>query len=518
MIIDANEIETGTSIRCDLCIIGAGAAGITLAREFDGSGLNIWLLESGGFEREPDIQAMYKGSSIGRPYYALDVTRLRYLGGTTNHWSGICRPLDEIDFKKRDWVRYSGWPFNREHLVPWYRRAQTVCQLDEFSYDADDWLPDNQKPSPFKTENIITKVYQHSPPTRFGRVYRSQIKKSRNITVCLHANLTRLQADTPPAYLKHLSVTTLQGKTFNIKPLISVLACGSLENARLLLTSNDVETNGLGNQHDLVGRFFMDHLSLPNNGAMLTTTHHLSDFWYQIRYRARRKLPVPALLLSDALQEKNATSNYNVILRPPKRIAGVNSYRYLENSIKRDKEITNFWRHVGNIFSDIDDVGSMLYYRNTENLPIEPLLSQQWEQVPNPDSRITLSTGRDRLGLQRIQLDWRLSDIDKRTAITAQLALAREIGNLGLGRLRIDTGTEEAVVKAATGDHHQLGTTRMHESPELGVVDPDCRLHSTHNLYIAGGSVFPTIGCTNPTLTVVALALRLADHLKEKLS
>ena len=169
MIIDANEIENGTLIQCDLCIIGAGAAGITLAREFDGSGLNVWLLESGGFEFEQDTQEMYKGSSVGRKYPPLDVTRLRYLGGTTNHWNGLCRPLDEIDFQKREWIAHSGWPFDKNHLMPWYRKAQKACELETFEYAAGYWLPKEQKPSPFESGHIRPQIYQQSPPTRFGK-------------------------------------------------------------------------------------------------------------------------------------------------------------------------------------------------------------------------------------------------------------------------------------------------------------------------------------------------------------
>jgi len=519
MIIDANEIETGTSIRCDLCVIGAGAAGITLAREFDGTDLNVWLLESGSFEPEPETQAMYKGKSVGQPYFPLDRTRLRYLGGTTNHWTGLCRPLNELDFKKRDWLNYSGWPFDREHLIPWYRKAQVVCELDDFFYDVADWLPEDQKPSPFKAGNIRAEVYQNSPPTRFGKVYREQIRKSRNITACLHANVTRLQADNPPVQLQHLRIETLHGTKIRIQPRITVLACGSIENARLLLASNDIEAKGLGNSHGLIGRFFMDHLTRWNSGTLLTTTGRLSSFWYQPRHKAGRRLPIPTLLLANAVQRQKKIGNYSVIIRPPFRSAGLMSFTYLENSIKNDRKVDMFWYHMGKILGDVDDVTSMLYYRysGSDDKPVELPLYSQWEQAPNPDSRITLSSDRDQLGMPRVKLDWRLSEIDKHTVVAGQLALARELGHLGIGRVRTELD-EDLDPASLEGDQHQLGTTRMHVLPQQGVVDTNCRLHSLNNLFVAGGSVFPTAGSTNPTLTVVALALRLADHLQEKLA
>lgn len=520
MIIDAYEIEAGTSVQCDLCIIGAGAAGISLAREFDNTNLNVWLLESGNFDFERATQDMYAGTSIGRSYYPLDQTRLRYLGGTTNHWGGLCRPLDGLDFSKREWIPYSGWPFDRNHLTPWYKRAQTICELDRFDYDAESWLPEEQKPSPFAAGHLQTKVYQHSPPTRFGKTYREQIRASSNITACLHANVTNLETNDPPVHLRQLQVKTLNGIQLNIRPRITVLACGSIENARLLLSSNEIDTKGLGNQHGLVGRFFMDHLILRKSSALLTTSKLLPKFWYRPQHRKRRLMPTPTLILGNEVQEQEKISNYSVTLRPPARPAGLTSYRYIEAQLDRERGIDRFWHHLGNILGDIDDVASMLYYKHTdnENRPVEPVLYQQWEQVPNPDSRVTLSSEKDRLGLPRVKLDWQLSEIDFHTLVAGQQALAREVGRLGIGRLRTDLGKKREMPDNVRGDHHQLGTTRMHESPLQGVVDANCKLHSIDNLFIAGGSVFPTAGSANPTLTIVALALRLADHLKEKLA
>lgn len=518
MIVDTNELESGSTIQCDLCIIGAGAAGISIAREFDNTKLNVWLVESGGLEYESDTQNMYKGQSIGRKYPPLDVTRLRYLGGTTNHWNGLCRPLDEIDFQKRDWIAHSGWPFDRNHLLPWYKKAQSVCELNAFEYGIDYWLPEEQKSSPFKSGRIRPTMYQQSPPTRFGESYRKQLKDSSNITVCLHANVTHLQANNPPVLLRHLNIESLQGKKITIRPRVTVLACGSIENARLLLAANDVESNGLGNHHDNVGRYFMDHLTITS-GALLTTKTFLSRFWYEYRIKGKPRRQLPTLLLDDELQRAEKIGNYSVILRPPARSIGVASFRRLEGQLDRGKGIDNFWQHLGNIIGDVKEVSSMLYYRysDEENNTIEPRLYQQWEQVPNPNSRVKLSTNSDSLGLPRAELDWQLSDIDRRTLAAGQQALAREVGQLGLGRLRIDTAAEKVMPKDVMWDNHQLGTTRMHESAKQSVVDGDCRLHTVNNLYVAGGSVFPTSGSTNPTLTVVALALRLADHLREKL-
>jgi choline dehydrogenase-like flavoprotein len=519
MIIDANEIESDTSIQCDVCIIGAGAAGITLAREFDGTGLKVWLLESGGIDFEQDTQDLYKGTSTGHDYFPLDKTRLRYLGGTTNHWTGMCRPLDAIDFESREWIPNSGWPFDREHLIPWYQRAQSVCDLEEFRYEAKQWLPDDQQDIPFKPGTFRTQVYQASAPTRFGVDYRQQIKKSKNITLCLHANVTHLQASNPPTSLRHLRVETLGGKNFRIKPEACVLASGSIENARLLLVSNDINSDGLGNDNGKVGRYFMDHLVISRSGSLMTTTGLIPEIFYNHYYLRQRRPLHFTVLLDQVSQQQQQVANYSAMFYPALLSKGVKSYRRVTRKLKRDEQVDNWWQHIGNILGDLDEVSSKFYYDHmtAKPAPLQLDFYNQWEQVPDPDNRITLDRTRDSLGMQRVKLRWQLGEIDRRTVLAAHKVMALEAGRAGLGRVRLGFTESEPLPDDVRGDNHQMGTTRMHIDPSLGVVDANCRLHTVQNVYVAGGSVFPTCGSTNPTLTVVALALRLADHIKEKL-
>jgi choline dehydrogenase-like flavoprotein len=224
------------------------------------------------------------------------------------------------------------------------------------------------------------------------------------------------------------------------------------------------------------------------------------------------------MMLSNKVQEKQKVGNYSAYFRPPIKAAGISSFLYIEKQINQDQEIYNLWQHMGNILGDMDEVVPMLYYRNKESRPIVPYLFQLWEQSPNPQSRLTLSTERDKLGLRKIDLDWRLSEIDHLTMRIGQETLACEFGKLGIGRLRVDTSDISEMPDKVQGDNHQMGTTRMHNSPDYGVVDADCKLHYIDNLYISGGSVFPTAGSSTPTLTIVALSLRLAHHLRQKLS
>lgn len=516
MIVDANKIENSTVIQCDICIIGAGAAGITLARELDGSELNVWLLESGGFDFERETQDLYKGTTSGHPYFELDETRLRYLGGTTNHWSGMCRPLDEIDFEARDWIPGSGWPFDRNHLLPWYRRAQVVCELGEFTYDASRWLPENQHVLPFTEGTFTSSVYQRSVPTRFGRTYRSQLKKSRNVTLCLHANVTHLQANQSGKQLQSLHIATLENNRLRIEPRTCILAGGSIENARLLLASNDANANGLGNENDLVGRYFMDHLVLSRNGALMTTTGLVPQSYYIPYYRHRGRSVNLTVLLAKAAQRQQQTANYSAMFFPVLLSEGVKSYRRLTRKFKNNKEVDDWWHHIGNMLGDFDEVASKFYYDHltTKPAPLQLEFYNQWEQAPDPDNRVSLGSDKDALGMQRANIAWRLGEIDRRTLLKAHEVMALEAGRTGIGRVRPGIMENDPLPASVRGDNHQMGTTRMHTDPALGVVDANCRLHTVANVYIAGGSVFPTCGSTNPTLTVVALALRLADHIK----
>src|SRR5271163_1943823 len=161
MFIDLRSIPDGTEITTEICIVGAGAAGITLAREFNGSGMACALLESGGTDFDSKTQELYAGDNIGRPFLDLTTCRLRYFGGTTNHWGGWCLPLDPIDFEAREGLAYRGWPFGRFELYRWYRQAQDVCKIGPFDYAPEDWgVVQTKLPAPFRGPHFIPRIIQ----------------------------------------------------------------------------------------------------------------------------------------------------------------------------------------------------------------------------------------------------------------------------------------------------------------------------------------------------------------------
>ena len=482
MILDANDITPRSEIQCDICIIGAGAAGITIARELSNTGQSVWLLESGGYKQESETQALYQGASSGRRYHPLDRTRLRYLGGTTNHWSGMCRPLDAIDFEKRDWIDYSGWPFNRDVLLPWYKRAHEYCELDEFNYSPGHWIPEAREMLGHGFSSFHPQVYQYSPPTRFGEAYRKELQDSVNVTVCLYANVTHLQAADPPRSIDHVRVSTLDGVNFRLKAGRYVLACGGIENVRLLLAANDIANNGLGNDHDLVGRFFMDHLVWLPGGRIESDEARIPHPVYFNTYTntagGRRMRPRTSFLLSEDQQSAQRIAGYNVMLFPSPRSKGEASYRYLQAMMARDGDINDLWQHLASMIADIGDVAPRVYedYFSDASPHLKLILYHQWEQVPNPDSRITLASERDALGMPRVILDWRLSDLDRRTLSFARREFKQEIERIGLAEMIDDEIYGNALPEEVHSDNHQLGTTRMHDDPKQGVVDSDCRV------------------------------------------
>jgi len=517
LLIDARTVPKNQVIDTEVCMVGAGAAGITMAREFVGQEFRVCLLESGSLEFDEGTQSLYKGKNIGHSYPLIDLARLRYFGGTTNHWGGMCRPLDEIDFEKRDWVAHSGWPFRKSDLTPFYERAQAICQLGPFAYDAEFWEDTQNSPSlPFTGNRVLTKVYQLSPPTRFGKVYRDEIMHADNFSTYLHANVVDIETTETAKTVNRLRVATLHGNKFWVSAKIFILAMGGLENARVLLLSNKIQKAGLGNQNDSVGRFFMDHPHVVS-GVFLPSTPNLPFALYS-PHKVNKTQVWGTLTLAEEVLRDEKLLNFTTFLQPLDKEAvkkGVASLKFLYRRI-RDGEIPDdFWKHLGNVISDIDDVAITVYGKMfNRNRPF--ILYNRVEQAPNPDSRVTLVAERDSLGQNRIQLDWRLSAIEKQTIRRAQEVIGQELGRAGLGRLRVTLDNDDpSRPPLLEGGWHHMGTTRMHIDPKKGVVNENCRVHGISNLFIAGSSVFPTGGSANPTLTIVALAVRLADHVKK---
>jgi choline dehydrogenase-like flavoprotein len=522
MFVDARSLPADATIEGETGVIGAGAAGITLARELSRDGSGIVVLESGTFEFEPETQKLYHGDVVGRDFVPLDADRLRFFGGTTNHWDGACNPFDPIDFEVRDYVRDSGWTFDHATLDPYYRRAQSVCQLGPYTYEPQDWADPGAAPFDFGAGARIRNVlFQNSPPTRFGTVYRDELAKAAGVTVYLHANVVDIEATENTAEVTGLRVAALGAAQFRVKARRYVLAAGGIENARILLTADRVETGGLGNANGLVGRYFMDHLQVNKTANILFNEAYPNFAFYDFHVVNGIKI-YGGFQATAETQRREALPNFHIGLDPG-HLADVStsmaSLRTLYKSMRAGRWPSNVGFHLGRIIGDLDGLTAALYHRVRGDQPPLFTTSYSCECPPDPESRVKLTDARDALGQRQVALDWRVPGDVVATMERAHRILGEELGRVGLARLRLNTAdTTGDPMEFATHGHHHMGTTRMHDDPKRGVVDADCRVHGKANLYIAGSSVFPTYSHDNPTYTLVALAIRLADHLKSQRS
>ncbi|MFN3201656.1 MAG: FAD-dependent oxidoreductase [Bradymonadia bacterium] len=505
MIQDARELSEGALVEADLCIIGGGAAGMSIARQFlDQSALKVVLLESGGLKKDPKSHALNQGEVVGRNYFKLEDSRSRYFGGSTNCWAGLCLPLQAVDFEKRDYLPHSGWPITRADLDPFYARAQGLLDLGRYEYRSKPWGAGKRLPLDLSKGPLESAIFQMSRPTRMGTAWRDLFKTSESVRVLLHANVTRLGLAAGGGALEELDVKVIDGPGFKVKARHYVLATGGLENPRIMLASKDVNPKGVGNDNDLVGRFFMEHPHTDGEGVLVASPH-LRDWGFYKVHRARGARIWGMFQAPDALIKKEKMLNFSMVLFP-----------YKPRGKKPAHPLTEA---VAQAVAETDTLLDEPPPAPPKDGPLLLTLGTPSEQAPNPDSRVTLSDEKDPLGMPRIALDWRMSDIDKRSIKRAHELMALTVARAGLGRMKVTLDDDEkSWPKQMHGGWHHMGTTRMASDSKSGVVDQHCTVHGVENLSIAGSSVFTTGGAANPTLTIVALALKLADHLKGKLS
>jgi len=362
---------------------------------------------------------------------------------------------------------------------------------------------------------------------RFNSNQVKDLVAASNARIVLHANVVRIQAGENARHVKHLLVRTLDGRETSIRAKHFVLACGAIENARLLLLSDDVEKAGIGNSGDQAGRYFMEH---PHGRIAHIETADPAWFWAQYRKRYPKAGPplAPALVTAESLQRRKGILNSAAtfkIQRNPELGLGLGSKVYL--NLKHDLNASKSNRRMWHLYRGLLDwlqkhVSMTLLRAGAKTRGMELYLMARAEQAPNPDSRVRLSSETDMLGCRRGDLDWQMSELDKRSVLELARAMGREFERLGLGKLQtspwLEDGTANWPVDPTVGNHpiggyHHMGTTRMSASAATGVVDGNCTVHGYANLHIAGSSVFTTGGWANPTLTILALSHRLADHL-----
>lgn len=545
---DAIDIPHGTILECDVAVVGSGAAGISLACELIGSGKQVILLESGGLALESGTQDLADGEVTDSSSHGpLDRYRKRMFGGTTTVWGGRCAPFDGIDFEKRDHVPHSGWPIGPDDLAPYYKRAHDYTLTGDCDYNCASSLKDGAEPTiPGLGDDIWLqdRLWRFSLPTDYGTEFGERLRNADNVRIILHANVLKLHTEASGQRIERVEASSLKDNRFTVKAGTVILAAGGLESTRLLMVSDDVHTNGLGNAHDQLGRYYLSHIS-GDLGEIRFEPRDRRVIWqYQ---KARDGVYVKRnLRVREAVQRHEGLLNFRAILTHPPFAgadhgSGVLSAVYLVKRFFRgqippeySKELASAGyhhvpQHLRNVVMGAPGLvrfGSHWFLRRTlarRKYPSVSLKSRSnaytihfdAEQTPNPDSRVTLSDRTDRFGFPLLKADWKWSDQDIVSVVRHHQLLRDEIESNKVGRLTLPNEEVPDVVRAgfAVGSHH-IGTTRMADDPRHGVVDRNCEVHGVKGLFIAAPSSFPTASYANPVLTITALAIRIADHVK----
>lgn len=522
MISDARALPHDSVLDADLCIVGAGAAGITIARQLLGSGLVVCLLESGGLTCEARSQALCE-AELDRPEpLPPSYARARCFGGTTSRWSGLCRPLDPIDFEARPGTSWTGWPFAAETLDPYYRRAQEICRLGPCAYGADAWSPQGA-PRPLRLggRQMRSVVFQISPPVRFGIAYRREIEEDADTRVLLHANAVGIDVTDSGRTVTAIRVATPSGARLSVAAQHFVLAAGGIENARLLLTGNPRFPEGLGNERGLVGRFYMDHPKIWKAGRVHLSRPAPQPGFYDPHRVGGTRIQGAFGPTEEALRQ-GALANFAICLdeaSPADFSRGAAALRAWRRAGRLGRiGARETLRHARLVGADIGGFARAVW-RTRLRRERRIFTTRYWADCPpDPESRVSLSGQRDVFGVPLPRIAWRLPS-DLRSQVERAHALLdaalRESGE-GSAFVAPAEAFYDALEDIENSCHH-MGTTRMDRDPARGVVDEHGRVHGLANLFIAGSSVFPGYGQANPTLTIVALSLRLAEHLEHTL-
>lgn len=528
--VDAEELAAEASLESEIAVVGAGAAGITLALELARLGREVLLLEGGRPEPSAAIQALHEIESVGRPMRPNYLPRVRQLGGTCNLWAGRAMRLLPEDLRARPAVPDGAWPIDPAELEALYPEAERILGLPgPGAFEPRSWLGDA---SPFERTLLAggrlvpTVSLWAVRPRRFARDFGAALDADPRIRILLGAQAVGLREDTERSRVVAVRLRTLGGRDLEARARHVVLACGGLENARLLLLSTDRRPEGIGNASGLVGRFFMDHPRAVWGRIELRAEARLRllrgrpvaggkvqhGLAAAAPLRAERRLLHHYLTL-ESEHSSYAREQYDVAVQVAKRLLrrghvggrldlrGVLAERTPDLLyLLTPKEILPHWAY-------------RLAWSARERLPRRPraerfVLVHFCEQPLDPESRVALSDRRDALGVPLVRLDWRIQPEVVRGIEELVALLAEEIERTGLGTVVPGDGEPRF-----TDASHHLGTTRMGTDPRTSVVDPFGRVHGTENLWVAGSSVFPSGGHANPTLTIVALALRQARRI-----
>ena len=467
---------------------------------------------------------MYDSEIVGLPHDSIEQGRARIFGGTTTLWGGQALRFDDIDFEKRSWVPLSGWPTTRDELEPYYRRAERVLQIGTPTAYRDLCASFGIEPPEFDSGKLEMECSQWSPRPNFGQEYREEIRRAGNISVVLHANVTGIITNSAATAVEKIEFQSLSGKKGIAAARFFIICCGGIETARLLLASDRVEACGVGNRNDLVGRYYQEHPMFWYGKVQTENRPRLQDLFESFYRKGLKYFPI--IQLSKQFQaEKQVLNIQGSITLEDTPDSAITAMKSLFRVVKARSNpgARELRRLIGNGLTDPWQLFRLAYRFRVQRRAATPQKGRitfggQSEMAPNADSRVSLGEERDDVGMRRVRLDWRLGEIEHRTAAEYIKLVAGEFARLRLGTYDLEPLKELDAAgwdAMAHDSAHHMGTARMHESPQFGVVDSECRVHGISNLFIGSSAVFPTSSRSNPTMTILALSIRIADRLKQ---
>lgn len=518
------------AIDTDVCIVGSGVAGIAIARKLSSASIRTVLLESGSRTENPLSRALSKGEHVGTPYWALDFTRTRRFGGCSDMWflelmdgrKGLrLRPLDRLDFEPRSEIPNSGWPIPYDEVESYFAEAEILFDIGR----GEQWdPPKNDSHFGLDTPEIRTINFRFSPGELFSSKYYEELQKG-SVQILLESTVLKLNVSDDGGCIESLTVRRPDGSEFIVTARKVVLACGGLENPRLMLLSSETGSRPLGSSTDNIGRYFMEHphflsgIVIPANRTFLQADQRYVKHGYDGATQISKIAP------SESLVRKHGLLNFCMHLSPSSRSStngihqskAYDAIRILRSYAVGKTVPVELRRYLIDIISGIPELAAKSVRRVASRIgrnqgPTHFDLYHMSEQIPNRDSRVVLGNSRDFFGQPRARLEWRLTSEDISRVLSGQKLIQAGLERTGEGRF-VSANYGKLPPPGIRGGYHHMGTTRMSVGPEKGVVDGDCKVHGMENLFVAGSSVFPTSGYANPTFTIGALSLRLGDHL-----